>query len=201
MSSKGMRHTPEAKARIAAAMRAVRAADSPEVRARRAWRTGRAIPSETRAKIAASHMGLKHTPEARAKMSVAKKGRRLHSAEWRAELSRRFKGRPAPFPMRRFYYKDIAFRSSWEARTAEALDALGVRWEYESRRVCLGTQTWAPDFYLPDDGAFWEVKGYFGPKSRKTIALFRSLRPEPLVVITEQALELLEQTAAIKAAA
>jgi hypothetical protein len=91
-------------------------------------------------------------------------------------------------------------RSSWELRTAQALDALGVRWEFEPKRFDLGTQTYTPDFYLPDGDCYWEVKGYYGPKSRKTVALFRERYPDVrLLLVTEVSMLALER-AALKAA-
>jgi hypothetical protein len=200
MSNAGHRHTAEAKARISEAMKRIRATESAEQRLRRVP-FGRVLSQATRSKISRAHLGMKHTPETRAKISRAKTGLRPNlSPEQRAAKSARFKGRPSPYPNRRFYYKGVPFRSSWEVRAAKALDALDIRWEYESRRIDLGTQTWAPDFYLPDMNAFWEVKGYFGPKSRRTVDLFRSLRDEPLVVVSEKVLKILEQSAARVAA-
>jgi len=195
---KGFRHSPETKERLAVAMRQIRAEESPEQRERR--RITRPCSLEKRAKIAASHMGLKHTDEARAKMSVAKTGKSHHTLEWRQKMSALFRGRPAPFPNRRFYYNAIAFRSSWEVRVARALDAAGIRWMYESKRFDLGTQTYAPDFYLPDLGIYWEVKGYFGPKSQRTIALFRDRYPDvSLVIINRAAMIALERIVGIAA--
>jgi hypothetical protein len=197
----GFRHTAESKALMSARMKESRAKETPEVRSARL--RGRVLSAETRAKISASHMGIKHTPESRAKISATKqRNPAVVSPERRAALSAQFRGRPAQYPKRRFYYKDVAFRSSWEVVAAKAMDALGITWEYESKRFDLGTQTYAPDFYLPDDGAFWEVKGYFGPKSQKTIELFRKQYPEiPLVLLTERGLRLLESAASTRALA
>jgi hypothetical protein len=141
------------------------------------------------------------SPERRARLSLALSGRKL-SPEHVAKVSARMMGKPAQYPKHWSYYDGLAFRSSWEVRAARAMDALGVRWEYESRRFDLGSQTYCPDFYLPDDGAYWEVKGYYGPKSQTTIELFRAQHPEiPLVLLTEQPLLLLEQAARLRVAA
>jgi len=54
------------------------------------------------------------------------------------------------------------FKSNLEAKTAEAFDLLGIRWEYESRcfrdRRYSGGQ-YTPDFYLPDVYTYIEVVG------------------------------------------
>ena len=54
------------------------------------------------------------------------------------------------------------FKSNLEAKTAEAFDRLGIRWEYESRcfrdyRYSGGQYT--PDFWLPDAYTYVEVVG------------------------------------------
>lgn len=196
---KGKKRSLESRAKQGAALSA-RLASDPELKARIAPK-GRVLSKETRQKIAQAHIGTKHTSEARSKMSIAKKGHSYQTTKQRAATSARFRGRPAQYPKKRFHYRGRAFRSSWELRAAQAMDALGVRWEYETKRFDLGTQTYAPDFYLLDDGAFWEVKGYYGPKSQRTIALFREQYPEiPLVLLTERGLDLLEQSAARKVA-
>lgn len=191
--------TEDEKRRISESMK-IRLAGDPELRRKRAP-VGRVHSAETRAKIAAAHVGMKHTPESRAKMSASKKGLRVHSLERYKEFGLRMRGREASYPKRRFYYADEAFRSSWELRVAQALDALGVRWLYEHKRFDLGTQTYAPDFYLPDGNCYYEVKGYFGPKSKKTIALFRDQYPhETLLIVDERAMLALERAAHRRAA-
>jgi hypothetical protein len=111
-----------------------------------------------------------------------------HAPEWFAKM----KGRPCQYPRRWFYHRGFAFRSNWEKLAAIKFDELGIRWEYESYRFDLGSHTYAPDFYLPDQECFWEIKGYFGPKSRKTINLFRERFPDiDLVVANEQVLKTL----------
>lgn len=57
-------------------------------------------------------------------------------------------------------YKGHHFRSRLEARYAVLLDSLGVPWEYESEGYVLpdGTQ-YLPDFWLPREGIYLEVKG------------------------------------------
>ncbi len=56
-------------------------------------------------------------------------------------------------------YKGYRFRSRLEARWAVALDALGMRWRYESEgfEVAPGCR-YLPDFYLPDWDIYLEVK-------------------------------------------
>lgn len=57
------------------------------------------------------------------------------------------------------FYNGYRFRSRLEAKWAVFMDALGVRWEYESEGFDLGDDEWyLPDFYLPDQDIYVEIK-------------------------------------------
>lgn len=57
-------------------------------------------------------------------------------------------------------YHGIAFRSRKEARWAVFFDEAGIPWEYEPEAYKLPTGgAYLPDFWLPEQNAFWEVKG------------------------------------------
>lgn len=56
-------------------------------------------------------------------------------------------------------YAGFTFRSRTEARWAVFLDALGVRWDYEPQAYSFGGQRYLPDFWLPTQGRWLEVKG------------------------------------------
>jgi hypothetical protein len=128
-------------------------------------------------------------PEAwRKNISAGQKGKRL-SEEHKAKL-RRLK----PPHRKRVRYGDHIFRSGYEARVAAALDALHVRWEYEPQRFDLSECSYTPDFYLPEDGCFWEVKGWYGPQSQKKVEAFRREHPDiPLVLFNKDCLLALER--------
>lgn len=55
------------------------------------------------------------------------------------------------------------FRSSWEANYARVLNHLNIRWEYEPRAFLLEIDgedtTYTPDFYLPTEDKWVEIKG------------------------------------------
>lgn len=58
------------------------------------------------------------------------------------------------------YYNGFRFRSRLEARVAVFLDALGIKYYYELEGYRLQDGTmYLPDFYLPDQDFFLEVKG------------------------------------------
>jgi hypothetical protein len=57
-------------------------------------------------------------------------------------------------------YKGYKFRSKLEARWAVFFDTAGVKWEYEPEVYELSTgERYLPDFYLPDEDIFIEIKG------------------------------------------
>lgn len=197
-------------------------------------RKGYVCSDETRAKLRESHLGNPgfwtgkkrgpHTPEWRAKISAALKGRKKpdgfgehlraiwigkpRSADTRAKMLRAIRtpearekmrvaalGKPCTHPKRQ-QYGEILMRSTFEVRVARAFDQLGMRWQYEPHRFHLGTQTYLPDFYLPDEQMYVEVKGWFGPDSQTTVSRFFDQHPQlPLAILMEPQIEALEAIA------
>jgi hypothetical protein len=154
---------------------------------------------ETKRKMSQFAKGRTFSVETLGKMRAAKLGkpgpwtgikRGPQSAQWRANISSANFGRPAYYPKQRFYYRDIPFRSSWEVLLAKVFDERQIKWEYETQKFNLGSETYTVDFYLPEQECFWEVKGWYGPQAKKTVNLFRDKYPEvPLVVATKQVLK------------
>lgn len=69
-------------------------------------------------------------------------------------------------------YAGVRFRSRLEAEWAYNLDALGIAWCYEPDGVALPSGApYAPDFWLPNDRAWLEVKGPGVPGSEKAVEL------------------------------
>jgi len=85
------------------------------------------------------------------------------------------------------HYNGILMRSQTEIKVAQWLDRVGITWQYEVR-IPLGIHNYLPDFYLPEYGIFWEVKGYFREKDRKKMARVRALYPESKFVIIDNAM-------------
>lgn len=56
-------------------------------------------------------------------------------------------------------YADCRFRSRTEARWAVFFDALGIAWEYEKEGFDLPSGKYLPDFWLPKERVWAEVKG------------------------------------------
>ncbi len=55
---------------------------------------------------------------------------------------------------------------------------IGLRWEYAPKIFDLGEHTYRPDFYLPDDDLFIEVKNFMGKYSLERDKLFRQKYPK-----------------------
>lgn len=56
-------------------------------------------------------------------------------------------------------YAGVLFRSRQEARWAVLFDLLSVEWQYEPEGFQLPSQWYVPDFWLPRQLCFAEVKG------------------------------------------
>ena len=67
-------------------------------------------------------------------------------------------GMVAPTPIQT-WYRHILFRSRKEARWAVFFDSLGIPFLYEPEGYELPSGKYLPDFWLPNQSVFWEVKG------------------------------------------
>lgn len=69
----------------------------------------------------------------------------------------------------------VTMRSGWEVKTADYLTRLGYIWLYEPKAFKLSkTTSYTPDFYIPSDDVYIEVKGRLCEKSLEKINLFRN---------------------------
>ena len=82
----------------------------------------------------------------------------------------------------RVTYKNIKFRSYWEANFAKWLDLSGIKWLYESKTFDLGNTTYTPDFYLPEFDCYVEIKGYWYKKSKNKFNKFKKSYSELIYV-------------------
>ncbi len=74
--------------------------------------------------------------------------------------------------------KSICFYSTWEANFARVLQLLKVRWEYAPKVFDLGKHTYRPDFYLPDNNVYIEIKNFMNDYSIERDRSFRKLNPD-----------------------
>jgi len=80
-------------------------------------------------------------------------------------------------------YKGIEFRSKLEAKYAQALDMLGIVWEYEGHGFRFDDGTcYSPDFYMPEIDTYLEVKGVMDEASRHKVELTASEAHKRIVV-------------------
>ena len=70
-------------------------------------------------------------------------------------------------------YNGYRFRSRLEARWAVFFDALNIPYEYEPEGFCLSDGTfYLPDFYLPEQKEWFEVKGIMSEEDKQKIERF-----------------------------
>lgn len=78
---------------------------------------------------------------------------------------------------------NIFFRSAWEANIARYYNYIGIKWEYEPKtfifdNVTRGSVSYTPDFYLPEEDKWIEVKGWMDSKSKTKLKRFARQYPE-----------------------
>lgn len=77
----------------------------------------------------------------------------------------------------------IYFRSKWEANYARYLNQLEIEWSYESKTFWFdglksGTVNYTPDFYIPAEDTWVEVKGRWDSESKTKLRRFRKYFPD-----------------------
>lgn len=84
------------------------------------------------------------------------------------------------------------FRSKWEANYARYLTQLEIEWKYEPKTfwfdgIKSGTVNYTPDFYIPAEDTWIEVKGQWDSKSKTKLRRFKKYYPKEftkLLVVT-----------------
>jgi molybdenum-dependent DNA-binding transcriptional regulator ModE len=75
------------------------------------------------------------------------------------------------------------FRSAWEANVARYLTFTGRQWQFEATtfwflEIQRGVRSYTPDFFLPDEDMYIEVKGYMDARSRTKLNRMRIYYPK-----------------------
>ena len=89
---------------------------------------------------------------------------------------------------------NIYFRSAWEANIARYYNYLGIEWQFEPKtfvfeNIKRGNVSYTPDFYLPKEDKWIEVKGWMDGKSKTKLKRFKEQYPNEyakLQLITEK---------------
>ncbi len=71
----------------------------------------------------------------------------------------------------------ICFYSTWEANVARVFNLINIKWEYAPTIFDIGLHTYRPDFYLPEDNIYIEVKNFMGEYSLMRDQEFRKRYP------------------------
>jgi hypothetical protein len=71
---------------------------------------------------------------------------------------------------RRRWYRGVHFRSTLEADWAATLDSLGITWQYEPEAYQTPEGVYSPDFWIPAQKVWLEVKGPHGDRTDKAEA-------------------------------
>ena len=99
------------------------------------------------------------------------KGKRIHSSAARIGRNSSMKTSSA---------QKAGFRSNIELLIAQALNKRKVDYEYENTKLVYvpKPKTYTPDFYLPNQNIYVEVKGYFDKSDRVKMQLIKQQYPD-----------------------
>ena len=160
-------------------------------------RLGKTLTLEQRKKIAIANTGHVHSDEQKKKISKSLIGNKralgnrfVRPPEFGRRMSEIMKGNSRykhSHGIRHYYQSplqgQVCFRSSYELAYAKYLDSIGEVWLYEEFQFDLGSSTYLPDFYLPKEDKFVEIKGYMHPDAQKKIDLFVEEYPVELDIL------------------
>lgn len=150
--------------------------------------------------------GIKLSKERCLKISLGKRGkkRKSFSIEWRRKLGLVSKGKPKSYAHKlknslahkgkipnsfnkKIIYNNQFFRSNWEKNFAIYCDDNNIVWRYEPKCFALLDKdniiNYFPDFYLPQQKMWVEIKGYWDEYSKLKVKLFIEQIKEPLWII------------------
>lgn len=108
-----------------------------------------------------------------------------------ASTAEKQKGRIPDYNKYRAHYDGpkgkYLMRSRWEVAYAKWLDEKGIDWQYEPRWFNLGRTSYTPDFYLPAEDRYVEIKGRMTEENAKKLKLFAERYPHIDLTILQRA--------------
>ncbi len=121
------------------------------------------------------------------------KGPYLHSEETKKKISLRQSCNNKGGRCKWYEYKGSKLQGTWELNVAKTLDKLNIEWiklktnkhtiEYELKEK---VRRYTPDFYLPKDNLYLEVKGFWTEESLDKMEAVIEQHPEINIVIIDQ---------------
>lgn len=142
--------------------------------------TGRSLSEENKRKIGESNRGKIVSEETRKKQSIVAMTR-CNKPSNGNQISNCYQ------TIKRGYRiidgNSYYFKSSWEANAARLLTFQKRKWLYEPKtfwfeKIKRGVRSYTPDFYLPDENIFIEIKGWMDKKSLTKLKRMRIYYPE-----------------------
>ncbi len=94
-----------------------------------------------------------------------------------------------------WHHNGIYMRSGFEVMFAQALDLKGVSFQYEPTTFKLAFAVrYKPDFYVPSEKTYYEVKGEMTEEAQRKIDLFREMGHKLIVIGRKEIESMLGQT-------
>jgi len=91
---------------------------------------------------------------------------------------------------RKYIYKDINMRSSWEVLVAGWLDKQDLTWFYEHKELdCKELGVYNPDFYVKEWDKYIEVKGFWQQIGLEKFNYWKKKQPDQFMLFNREVLE------------
>jgi len=144
------------------------------------WNKGRVHSEEQNKNHSLKLIGIPQTEESNIKRSLALKGTKNHMY---GKAPSKASARGIPANCYSPYQGEIRVRSSFELAYAEYLNSINEPWFYELETFYFDDFTYTPDFFLPRQEKFIEIKGYMSDASKVKVERFQEEYPFDLQIL------------------